>query len=197
MKNFLKTSAIIAAACFASAAHASIVFSIERTSDTTAVLTATGSLDAGISAPLNGNEHFLTFQNPYGNALSTYQNDGALQSSTLTAGGQIIDFSYTVGPGYNFSGVGTQGLYMGNSNFNTLFSNGQTVTGSAYLSLPDGDIFADVGSSGNVYWGTGPADAIGSYQIVDPNAVPEPTTVALLGLGLMGVAVSRRKSAKK
>ena len=37
-----------------------------------------------------------------------------------------------------------------------------------------------------------------SFTFTDPNpsAVPEPTTVALLGLGLLGVAASRRKSTK-
>lgn len=48
-------------------------------------------------------------------------------------------------------------------------------------------------SSGYVSNGYGIAT---SFVTGAPNAVPEPSTVALLGLGLLGVVASRRKSAK-
>lgn len=44
--------------------------------------------------------------------------------------------------------------------------------------------------------GSGGRDVTSFIDGVTINAVPEPTTVALLGLGLLGVAASRRKSVK-
>lgn len=52
-------------------------------------------------------------------------------------------------------------------------------------------------SNGFLFVGKGSNSGYDAYRIFEaPNAVPEPTTVALFGLGLIGFAASRRSSAK-
>lgn len=183
------------AACFTSAAQANLLLKVNRISDQTAIVTGTGTLDT--SAP-QGDAFILFLDNIFSNPLSGYQNDGAFLSSTLTVGSAPIDFANTAGSRFNFGGTGNPALYFGSSTQS--FSTSNAINGGALnLSLPTGYSFANIESTGTVYWGVysvNGAYVVGSYEIVAVSAVPEPTTVALLGLGLLGFAASRRKSVK-
>jgi hypothetical protein len=75
-----------------------------------------------------------------------------------------------------------------------------------------GDFFAKDGQAGgqglNLAWNTGffdpdpldaPADGSIGYKILRPDTdtvIPEPTTIGLMGMGLLGLAISRRRRAK-
>ncbi len=66
--------------------------------------------------------------------------------------------------------------------------------GSLRVILSGASTLLGVGSFGGVQWGTlDSADSQGIWQIVAPSAAPEPGTLALLGLGLAGLAGSRRR----
>lgn len=70
-------------------------------------------------------------------------------------------------------------------NFFNNFNAGDAITGSATITL-DVETWAAVGTTGLV---TGQ----GSYVITSTSTIPEPGTLAILGLGLLGIGFARRK----
>lgn len=197
MPNFLKSLACLAAVCLSSSVHASLLFTIDRFSDRTASVSASGALDE--VSPPQFNNHLIIFEDLFGSPLSAlYEN--AFQSSTMQAGGPSIDLAYTASAASHFLLSRKDGLYMGSGypSPHPLFTSGNTITGVLNLALPSDAIFAGVGTTGAVYWGPGFSQniKIGSYVIVADTAVPEPTSVALFGLGLLGFVALRRKSPK-
>jgi PEP-CTERM motif len=173
-------AALIALAAVASPVHsnAALVFEITRVSDSQAVITGSGSLDA----PFTGNK--------IGFADSTSIGDPGIDalSGTMTLGGVAAKYAYA-----------SQNL----GHFSLEFADGASFAGAILTGLLnitlDVETWAPVGTTGNLYnqvpGGFLGTELLGTYSIVGPTVgeVPEPGTVALLSLGLVAVAAARKR----
>lgn len=177
----------------AGTAQASIVFTVTRLSDTTASVVGSGSLE-GPAQYSNGDGLVLDNVLTMPSAWSIGQIIDP--ASTMAFGSSKVESGQSLGSGFSFGVTPNSWLYFSASE--GLYV-GASPTGTLLLSLNIGS-FASVGTTGSVYWGSYMPDArvVGTYSIVDAAAdeadVPEPASLAIIGLGLMGIAAGRRRS---
>lgn len=179
--------------------------------------TGSGVLGGAISFDTTSTlELYSDASNNFGSTSGFYgANDGTLIGSfTLALGtGQIdpsgipngqltLQFKATnlaAGYFFNENGVDLSTLVDSELLFGFVTTNASYVANpsSAVIDEIAGELFADQFGPGNVFTNTTPNDFVvsnnGQYRWTE---VPEPGTIALLGLGLLGLSAVRRKQAK-
>jgi hypothetical protein len=166
----LATAALVAPAFFGSAHATPITYNLDNVTFTD------GTAASG----------FVTFDavTHLSSSFSISTMAGVLSAFTFNKSDAGLYYGGGAGPN-NFTIITTDGHRVFNFSFLTPFTN---AGGTQVINVASTYECNNCGTFRRVTGGTLTSEAA---------AVPEPTTVALLGLGLLGVAASRRKSAKK
>lgn len=157
---------------------------IERISDTEALITGSGYLDGPIAPAANANLFLLL--DPFAADPAPATRQAVFDSSTMTVGGTAVSAAQVVGT--SFAPVPL--LIFGNPVSD--FAPFSAFAGSLHVNLGGSSTLLGIGSTGGVVWGNEPA---GLWRIVARSAAPEPGTLMLLGLGLAGLGLVRRRRA--
>ena len=155
--------------------EASIVVNFTRLSDSTVGISGSGQIQiSGI---------YLVYRD-----VSTDEGNGGTDDE-MTGNFQIGAAAVDT-PGYPFITFDTNDLDMV---FSSNYSIGDSVNGSGQIVL-DVETWVPVGSTGEIFnlaTDTGAYTQVGTWNM---NAVPEPTSFAMFGMALLGLAKRRRKN---
>lgn len=157
---------------------------IERISDTEALITGSGSLG---SVPPTSAANAIFLFDPFAVNPASGTKQPVLDGSTMSVGARPITgaqvWDATI-PFLVFASAAGD------------FATGSTFSGSLRVNLGASSTLLGVGSTGPAAWGTDLLlDPLARWEIVAPSAAPEPGTLVLLGLGLAGLDLSRRRKA--
>jgi|TARA_R110001592_G_scaffold283444_2_gene551348 hypothetical protein len=131
----------------------------------------------------------------YDNTMTTVGQLVRLFDLNVSSGGDTGNSTVLGGKLTNFGGAGTVNGVDAGDVFVTNFG-----TFEDYASLPSNEVFfaasQDTQNLGNLVFANGVAEVSGSHNGSINFQVPEPTSIAILGLGLLGMAGASRRKAK-
>jgi hypothetical protein len=163
--------------------HAALIFDINITSATTAVITGSGTLDE--PNPLNYG-YYLAFDDVF-DAVSPW-NPNLSSDNNMTLGGHALWTSF-YGLQDNNTGFETDLYTMGLNHG----EDGDVLVGTATLDLGSSSFtFSATNFSGNVYDAQSGGNIVGTWS-TGSVTVSEPSIIVVFALGLVGIGFARRR----